>query len=156
MTEENIVNINEVEEESEQNEDIAVQEAESEFSDDTAVEEKRYKLRPLVATDMGSICKIITAVGVRQFKEAFKQEDIEGKSVRAAGIDVLLGIAGIAFSNIPKAEEEIQTFVASVTGMSLAQVRQLPFADYGEIILDIVTKQEFQDFFGRVMKLFNR
>jgi hypothetical protein len=145
MAEENIVNINELKE--------AV---ESELLGDAAVEEKKYNLRPLVATDMGQICKIITAVGVRQFKEAFNQDDIKGKSVEAAGIDVLLGIAGIAFSNIPKAEEEIQTFVASVTGMSLDQVRHLPFADYGEIILDIVTKQEFQDFFGRVMKLFNR
>lgn len=145
MAEENIVNINELKE--------AV---ESELLGDAAVEEKKYNLRPLVATDMGQICKIITAVGVRQFKEAFNQDDIKGKSVEAAGIDVLLGIAGIAFSNIPKAEEEIQTFVASVTGMSLDQVRNLPFADYGEIILDIVTKQEFQDFFGRVMKLFNR
>lgn len=145
MAEENIVNINELKE--------AV---ESELLGDAAVEEKKYNLRPLVATDMGQICKIITAVGVRQFKEAFNQDDIKGKSVEAAGIDVLLGIAGIAFSNIPKAEEEIQTFVASVTGMSLDQVRHLLFADYGEIILDIVTKQEFQDFFGRVMKLFNR
>lgn len=145
MAEENIVNINELKE--------AV---ESELLGDAAVEEKKYNLRPLVATDMGQICKIITAVGVRQFKEAFNQDDIKGKSVEAAGIDVLLGIAGIAFSNIPKAEEEIQTFVASVTGMSIDQVRHLPFADYGEIILDIVTKQEFQDFFGRVMKLFNR
>lgn len=145
MAEENIVNINELKE--------AV---ESELLGDAAVEEKKYNLRPLVATDMGQICKIITSVGVRQFKEAFNQDDIKGKSVEAAGIDVLLGIAGIAFSNIPKAEEEIQTFVASVTGMSLDQVRHLPFADYGEIILDIVTKQEFQDFFGRVMKLFNR
>lgn len=145
MAEENIVNINELKE--------AV---ESELLGDAAVEEKKYNLRPLVATDMGQICKIITAVGVRQFKEAFNQDDIKGKSVEAAGIDVLLGIAGIAFSNIPKAEEEVQTFVASVTGMSLDQVRHLPFADYGEIILDIVTKQEFQDFFGRVMKLFNR
>ena len=127
MAEENIVNINELKE--------AV---ESELLGDAAVEEKKYNLRPLVATDMGQICKIITAVGVRQFKEAFNQDDIKGKSVEAAGIDVLLGIAGIAFSNIPKAEEEIQTFVASVTGMSLDQVRHLPFADYGEIILDIV------------------
>lgn len=145
MAEKNIVNINELKET-----------VESELISGVAVEEKKYNLRPLVATDMGQICKIITAVGVRQFKEAFKQDDIKGKSVEAAGLDVLLGIAGIAFSNIPKAEDEIQTFVASVTGMSLDQVRQLPFADYGEIILDIVTKQEFQDFFGRVMKLFNR
>lgn len=145
MAEENIVNINELKET-----------VESELIGDAAAEEKKYNLRPLVATDMGQICKIITAVGVRQFKEAFKQDDIKGKSVEAAGLDVLLGIAGIAFSNIPKAEDEIQTFVASVTGMSLAQVQQLPFADYGEIILDIVTKQEFRDFFARAMKLFNR
>ena len=145
MAEENIVNINEPKET-----------VESELIGDAVVEEKKYELRPLVATDMGQVCKIITAVGVRQFKEAFNQEDIKGKSVEAAGLDVLLGIAGIAFSNIPKAEDEIQTFVASLTGMSLDHVRQLPFADYGEIILDIVTKQEFQDFFGRVMKLFNR
>lgn len=145
MAEENIVNINERKET-----------VKSELIGDAAVEEKKYELRPLVATDMGQVCKIITAVGVRQFKEAFKQEDIKGKSVEAAGLDVLLGIAGIAFSNIPQAEEEIQTFVASLTGMSLDHVRQLPFADYGEIILDIVTKQEFQDFFGRAMKLFDR
>ena len=123
MAEKNIVNINELKET-----------VESELISGVAVEEKKYNLRPLVATDMGQICKIITAVGVRQFKEAFKQDDIKGKSVEAAGLDVLLGIAGIAFSNIPKAEDEIQTFVASVTGMSLDQVRQLPFADYGEII----------------------
>ena len=39
-------------------------------SDDVQVKDaKAYELRPLVASDMGSICKIITAIGIRQFKE---------------------------------------------------------------------------------------
>ena len=30
------------------------------------------------------------------------------------------------------------------------------FADYGEMIMDVVTKEDFKDFFSRVMKLLNR
>ena len=40
-----------------------------------------YELRPLTASDMGAICKIISAVGVRQLKDCFKVEDFKGKNV---------------------------------------------------------------------------
>lgn len=132
-------------------------------------QENGYEIRPLVATDMGAICKIITAIGIRQFKECFKVEDFKGgkdgkdgkdgkggKSVEEIGFGVVFDIAGIVIANIPKAEEDIQTFVASVTGLSLMEVKGLPFADYGELIVKIVSKEDFRDFFSRVMKLFNR
>ena len=55
---------------------------------ESAVEEtteetvKKYELRPLVAADMGAICKIITAIGVRQFKECFNVDQIkDGKGL---------------------------------------------------------------------------
>ena len=55
-------------------------------SDDVQVKDaKAYELRPLVASDMGSICKIITAIGIRQFKECFDVdqllEDQEARSL---------------------------------------------------------------------------
>ena len=115
-----------------------------------------YHLRPLVATDMGAICKIITKVGVRQFKECFKVEDFKGKNVEAVGFGVVFDIAGIVISNIPRAEDEIQAFLASLTGMSVEEVKKLPLADYGEMIMEVVMKEDFRDFFGRVMKLFNQ
>jgi hypothetical protein len=118
--------------------------------------EKAYELRPLIASDMGAICKIITAIGIRQFKECFKLEDFEGKNEEQIGFGVLFDIAGIIVSNIPKAEDEIQTFLASLTGMKVADIRKLPLADYGEMIMEVVMKEDFQDFFKRVMKLFNR
>lgn len=118
--------------------------------------EKTYELRPLVASDMGAICKIITAIGVRQFKECFKVEDFQGGNVEQIGFGVIFDIAGIVISNIPKAEEEIQTFLASLTGMKVAEIKKLPLADYGEMIMEVVMKEDFQDFFKRVMKLFNR
>ena len=118
--------------------------------------EKSYEIRPLVASDMGAICKIITAIGVRQFKECFKIEDFQGGNAEKVGFGVVFDIAGIIISNIPKAEEEIQTFLASLTGMKVADIKKLPLADYGEMIMDVVMKEDFRDFFKRVMKLFNR
>lgn len=119
-------------------------------------QENAYEVRPLVATDMGAICKIITAIGIRQFKDCFKVEDFKGGNVEEIGFGVVFDIAGIVIANIPKAEEDIQTFIASVTGLSLTEVKGLPFADYGELIVKIVTKEDFRDFFSRVMKLFNQ
>lgn len=118
--------------------------------------EKSYELRPLVATDMGAICKIISAIGIRQFKDCFKLEDFKGGNIEEVGFGVVFELAGIVVANIPKAEEEIQAFLASVTGMKLSDVKKMPFADYGELIIAVVTKDDFKDFFGRVMKLFNR
>lgn len=149
--------------------------------------ENPYHLRPLVATDMGAICKIIVAIGVKQFKECFnveffksaseikkdavakaKEEGLDEAGIKAAvaeaiereqekaGFDIIFDIAGIIISNIPKAEKEIQMFIANLTGMKQAEVATMPFADYGELIMEIVMKEEFRDFFGRAVKLFNR
>lgn len=126
-------------------------------SEDTQ-EPKTYDLRPLVASDMGMICKIITTIGARQFKDCFNIEQLKSEETDAnkVGFSVMLDIAGIIISNIPKAEEEIQVFLASLSGMKLAEIKKMPFADYGELIIEVVTKKEFQDFFKRVMKLFSR
>ena len=101
--------------------------------------ENPYNLRPLVASDMGAICKIITAIGIRQFKECFNVVDFKGeKDVEKIGFGIIFDIAGIVIANIPKAEDEIQAFLASLTGMKVAEIRNLPFADYGEMIMDVV------------------
>ncbi len=118
--------------------------------------EKVYELRPLVATDMGIICKIISAIGIKEFRNSFDLKDFKGKNAEAVGIGVFFDLAGIVISNIPKAEPEIQAFIASLTGMQLSEVKKMPFADYGELIIQVVMKDDFQDFFKRVMKLFNR
>ena len=118
--------------------------------------EKVYELRPLVATDMGIICNIISAIGIKEFRNSFNLKDFKGKDAEAVGIGVFLDLAGIIVSNIPKAEPEIQSFIASLTGMQLSEVKQMPFADYGELIIQVIMKKDFQDFFKRVMKLFNR
>ena len=138
--------------------------------------ECEIELRPLVATDMGAICKIIAAIGIRQFKDSFnikgldlenlsfnqdeRDEENKKKAIENAlemfGIGVAVDLAGIIMANFPKAETEIQMFLASLTGMKLVEVQNMGIADYGELIMRVVMKEEFKDFFKRVMKLFNR
>ena len=125
--------------------------------DSTVLEqEKSYELRPLVATDFGPVCKIITAIGIRQFKECFNVEDFKGGNLEQIGFGVVFDIAGIVIANLPRAEEEIQSFLASLSGKKISEIKKLGFAEYGEMIMDVVMKDEFQDFFKRVMKLFSR
>lgn len=119
--------------------------------------ENKYELRPLVATDMGLICKIINAIGARQLKECFNLEDFSGEiNVEKIGISITFDIAGIVIANMSKAEGDIQIFLASLTGKTKEEIASMPFAEYGELIIAVVMKEDFRDFFKRVMKLFNQ
>lgn len=122
--------------------------------------ETKYELRDLKSTDMGALCKIISAIGIREFKNCFNSEEVmaatKGGNVDAStiGYGVVFDLVGIIVSNIPKAEKELQAFVGSVAGLSAKEVQELSFADYGELIMQIVMKEDFKDFFSRVIKLF--
>ena len=41
--------------------------------------EKVYELRPLVATDMGIICNIISAIGIKEFRNSFNLKDFQAR-----------------------------------------------------------------------------
>lgn len=118
------------------------------------------EIRGLKATDLGAVCKIISAIGIREFKSCFDAEHLQSvvsennSDATAVGMSMIFDIAGIIISNIPKAESEIQSFIASLTGLKLADVKEMAFADYGEVIMKIVMKDDFRDFFGRAIKLF--
>ena len=114
------------------------------------------ELRELKSTDMGAVCKILSSIGVRQFKECFDPAILEGKkSVKDLGIDIAFDMVGIILSNIPRAEKDILSFVSDVAGMQMEDVENMPFADYGELVTRIIMKDDFKDFFSRAMKLFN-
>ncbi|MCF0185051.1 MAG: hypothetical protein HUJ98_01005 [Bacteroidaceae bacterium] len=115
-----------------------------------------YEIRPLIASDMGTVCKIISKIGVSKFKDCFDVTDIKGKDAEAIGLTVVFDIAGIIIDNIPNAEKDIQDFLSSLTDMDVADIQKMPFADYGELIIAVITKDDFKDFFKHVMKLFNQ
>ena len=139
--------------------------------DNVEVALREFNLRQLEAKDMGTMCRIITAIGIKQFKSILSGDTVKdvmdiAKGRKADGEDKtsdivseIIGIhaaidaVGIIMENYPKAENEIISFMASVSGMKVDEVRKLPFADYGQMILEIVMKEDFKDFFRHVRAL---
>lgn len=128
--------------------------------------EKKYQLRELKGSDLGIVCRIISAIGIKEFRYCFEStavkkavadfKNIEKKNkedttLETVGGTVFFDIAAVIISNYEKAEKDIQTFLASVTGMKPSEIAEMPFGEYGELIADVVSKEEFRDFFVHVL-----
>lgn len=124
--------------------------------------EKKYQLRELKGSDLGIVCRIITAIGIKEFRYCFesaavkkaiadsKDKESVDKVIESVGGEVFFDIAAVIISNYEKAEKNIQTFLASITGMKPSEIAEMPLGDFGELIADVVGKEEFRDFFVRV------
>lgn len=126
---------------------------------------KAYELRTLCADDVFPMFKIISKIGIKEFKSCFESEDVK-EAIKSAtngetqdgleviGLGVAMEIASVIMANIPQAKEDIYLFLAQVSGMSKDDIRNLPISTFTEMIIDVVKKEEFKDFFGVVSKLF--
>lgn len=118
-----------------------------------------FSLRNLKASDMGAVCKILSGIGVKKFKDCFTVEAMsdlkDKKNIERIGMNVVFDIGGIIIENIPSVQKDIDVFLASLTGCTIKEIQELSLADYGELIITVIQKDEFKDFFNRVMKSFN-
>lgn len=114
------------------------------------------ELRELKASDMGAVCKIINGIGLKEFKNSFDVENIKSANVEQVGFEVMFGIATTVIENIPKCQKDIDAFLASLTNTKVSDIQNMNFGEYGDLIIQVVTKQEFKDFFGHVLRLFNQ
>ena len=137
----------------------------SETTNNVITEEKAFTLRKLNAGDVAPMCVILSNIGVNEFRSCFSKPEIaeaissmSGKSndeiSTSVGFGIVLDIAGIILNNYPKAEREIQDFIASLSGMTSEQVKELDLDVFFEIIIAICKKDEFKGFMKVVSKLF--
>ncbi|MDU0939972.1 MAG: hypothetical protein E7A81_06855 [Clostridiales bacterium] len=120
-----------------------------------------YTVRELKATDLGPVCKILSKIGIRQFKDCFnnidfgkeKSEDKNELTDAQVGLSVMIEMASIITENMDKAQMEINTFLSSVTGLKVEAIENLSLSDYMDLIIEVLTKADFKDFFNRAMKL---
>lgn len=124
---------------------------------------KKYELRKLNASDIFPMSRIIGKIGIDEFGKCFESAAVQqiikngtGKeSIQdAAGIQVVLEIANIIISNLGNVEKEIFQFLSNISGLSLNEVKNLEMAEFAVMLIDVVKKEEFMDFFKVVSKLF--
>lgn len=136
--------------------------------------DKTYELRGLMADDMFIMFSIISKIGIKEFKACFESDDVkaavlnmakkadengdaeadEGADVVSVGISVALDIASILLANIGKCKNDIYALLASLSGMKAGDIAKLPAKTFTSMVIDLVKKEEFADFFQDAVKLF--
>ena len=121
-----------------------------------------YELRNLTADDMFPMFQILSKVGIKEFKGCFNTPEIralvEGKTsekdLNSVGLMVTIEAAGILMANLPKAKDDIYQLLSGLSGLKVKEIAALPMADFAQMIIDVIQKEEFKDFFQVVIKLF--
>lgn len=131
--------------------------------------EKTYTLRELTAEDVFPMLKIISGIGLKEFKSCFENEELraaisnmnaekkEGAEIdtTALGLMVAVDIASVILSNVPKCKDDIYTLLAGLSGMSKKEIATLPMNVFLAMIVEVVKKEEFKDFFKDAAGLFS-
>ena len=130
---------------------------------------KPYNFRPLGGGDVFLMFRIIGKIGVKEFNACFEHDGIkhlvaatmgekmmeqEEASVSVTYISIVLEVADVIFRNLPKCEDEIFQMLSQTSNLSVAQVKKLSLAQFTEMVIDFVKKEEFRDFIKVVSKLF--
>lgn len=118
--------------------------------------EKAYTLRNLEAKDVFIVSKILSQIGLKEFKEAFdlKLFSAEEKDIEAVGMAVFFDMSQVLLGNLPKCENDIYSFLASLSDIEVKEIESLPMNTFIEMVIDVFRKEEFTDFFKLVSKLF--
>jgi hypothetical protein len=100
----------------------------------------------------------LTPEKVKKLSSMFDQKEGEagktGEVETYIGFNVILNFVEIILKNLPYCENEIYKFLSGLSGMSENDIKNLDMATFTEMLIDVVQKEEFKDFFKVVSKLF--
>ncbi len=145
---------------------------------------KKYELRELNAQDIFSMSRIIKKIGVANFKKCFDNDEIKAaiaeylkaekpaeaekvenaekaetgnklEGLTIAGIDITFEVVNVIFDRLPECENELYSFLSSLSGLKIPAIQKLPMADFFDMVIDVIKKPEFKDFFKRASRLFS-
>lgn len=127
---------------------------------------KVYTFRKLEASDVFPMFKILGKIGINEFADIFGKDAIrrmladvaeEGGMKNVAtqlGIPMVLEMGNVILGNMDKCEQDIYNMLANTSNLSVDEVKKLSIADFAEMVIDFIKKDEFKDFIKVVSRLF--
>ena len=127
--------------------------------------DKVYTLRALQSDDLFLMLKVINKIGIKEIKRCFESEavikvvstmagDKEGKEkdkdMAAVGMAVMLEIVDVLVTHLPECKDELYQLLSTLSGMTVEEIAKLPMLTLVDMVLDVVKKKEFTDFFQRL------
>ena len=64
-----------------------------------------------------------------------------------------MAIGTIILENLPNVESDLYNFIGSVIGVKPKDVAKMDMGDFMDVLIEIIQKDEFKDFFKRASKL---
>ena len=137
--------------------------------------EKPYTFRQLGAPDIFLMAKIISQIGIKEFKACFESDSISGliqnmvaekasdkeadtqdnSNIVSVGVGVAVELAGVILGNLPKCENDIYQMLSQTSNLSVEEIKAPGNAAmFLEMVIDFIKKEEFRDFIKVVSKLF--
>lgn len=128
--------------------------------------ETKFELRELRSADLFPMFAILSKIGFKDLKdslsadtisgllESVKSEESEDTKVTALGFSIIMEVVEVIMKNLPHCEKEIYNFLAGLSGMSAKEIAELPMVTFTEMIIAVIQKDEFKDFFKVVSGLF--
>ena len=85
--------------------------------------EKKYTLRKLEAKDIAPMASILSKIGLKEVKNCFSPDDMKAiaggesgiEAVGAVGVSVAFEIAGVILSNYERCQNDVFSFLASLS-----------------------------------------
>ena len=127
------------------------------------------ELRELKSSDVFIMVNILKKIGfvkiktiltpenlkemTKTIKGETKGDDVDGTVV--LGFNVIMSIVEIVMDNLQDCEQDIYKFLGSLSGLKPKEVADIGIADFAQMIVDVLQKPEFGDFFKVVSKLFS-
>ena len=127
----------------------------------------KFELRGLKSDDMFPMFGILSKIGFKDLKNSLtpdrvtelttafqKQDGSDADMSTYLGFNIMLEAVEIIMKNLPSCKVEIYTLLSSLSGMTVKQIADLDMVTFTEMIIAVVQKEEFKDFFKVVAKLF--
>ena len=131
------------------------------------MDEIKFELRGLKSDDMFPMFGILSKIGFKDLKDsmtpekvaeltkAFKESNNDSTDVSTyIGFNIMIEAVEIIMKNLPSCKVEIYTLLSSLSGMTVKQIADMDMVTFTEMIIAVVQKEEFKDFFKVVAKLF--
>lgn len=135
--------------------------------------ETTYELRELKSSDMFVMFSILNKIGFKEFKDALTRENIENvvksfvsqkveeggandneEVATYVGFSIVTKILEIVVRNLPSCEQDVYKLLSNLSGMTMKKISDLPMVTFTQMIVDVIKKDEFKDFFKVVSGLF--
>lgn len=131
------------------------------------MDEVKFELRGLKSDDMFPMFGILSKIGFKDLKNSMtpdkvtelttafqKQDGSDADMSTYLGFNIMIEAVEIIMKNLPSCKMEIYTLLSSLSGMTVKQIADLDMVTFTEMIIAVVQKEEFKDFFKVVAKLF--